>query len=125
MLGEGGDEEVAEAVALEVALVEAVLEELGEEVLVLRERDHAVADVAGRQHVEVFAETAGGATVVGDGDDGGEVADEAGKVRGGGLGATVGPDGAGRPGRGRLGLGPEAPGWGESVARREAAVAGT
>ena len=32
--GEGGDEEVAEAVALEVAVGEAVLEELGEEVLV-------------------------------------------------------------------------------------------
>ena len=80
--GERGEEEVAEAVALQVALVEAVLEEAGEQELILGERDHAVADVAGREHVEFFAETAGGATVVGDGDDGGEVADEAGKVGG-------------------------------------------
>jgi hypothetical protein len=56
-----------------------VLEELGEQMLVLREGDEAVADVAGGKHVEVFAEAAGGATVVGDGDDGGEVADEAGE----------------------------------------------
>ena len=77
--GERGDEEVAEAVAFEVALREAVLEELGEQVLVLGERDHAVADVAGGKHVEVFAQAAGGAAVVGDGDDGGELADEAGR----------------------------------------------
>ena len=79
--GERGDEEVAEAVAFEVALGEAVLEELREQVLVFGERDHAVADVAGRKHVEVFAQAAGGAAVVGDGDDGGELADEAGEVR--------------------------------------------
>jgi hypothetical protein len=42
-----GEEEVAEAVALEVALTEAVLKEAAEEVFVFRERDHAVADVAG------------------------------------------------------------------------------
>jgi hypothetical protein len=65
-------------VTFEGALLEAVLEELGEEVLVFAEGDHAVADVAGREHFEVFAETAGGASVVGDGDDGGEIADEAG-----------------------------------------------
>jgi hypothetical protein len=63
-------------------MLEAVLEEAGEQKLVLGERDHAVADVAGREHVEFIAETAGGATVVCDGDDGGEVADEAGKVGG-------------------------------------------
>ena len=68
--------------ALQVAVVEAVLEELGEQQLVLGESDHAVADVSGRKHVEFFAETAGGATIVGDGDDGGEVADTAGKVGG-------------------------------------------
>ena len=82
-VGERGDEEVAEAVAAELALLEAVLEELGEEVLVFGEGDHAVAEVAGGEHVEVFAETAGGAAVVGDGDDGGEVADDAGDGRGG------------------------------------------
>jgi len=51
-LGERGDEEVAKAVTVEVALVEAILEELGEQVLVLRERDHAVADVAGGKHLK-------------------------------------------------------------------------
>ncbi len=76
---EGGDEEVAEAVAFELALAEAELEELGEEMLVFGEGDHAVADVAGREHLEVFAETAGGAAVVGDGDYSGEVADDAGE----------------------------------------------
>ncbi len=87
--GEGGEEEVAEAVTFEVALGEAVLEELGEEGFVLGEGDEAVAEVAGGKHFEVFAEAAGGATVVGDGDDGGELADEAGEgraVRGGSEG---------------------------------------
>jgi hypothetical protein len=69
-------------VAFKAAVVEAVLEEACEQELVLGERDHAVADVSGREHVEFFAETAGGATVIGDGDDGGKVADEAGKVCG-------------------------------------------
>ena len=78
--GEGGEEEVAEAVAVEVALGEAVLEKAGEEVFVFGERDEAVAQVAGGKHVEVFAEAAGGAAVVGDGDDGGELADEAREV---------------------------------------------
>ena len=81
-VGEGGEEEIAEAVPFEVTVVEAVLEEPGEQELVLGERDHAVADVSGREHVEFFAETTGRATVIGDGDDGGKVADEAGEVRG-------------------------------------------
>ena len=85
-VGEGGDEEIAEAVAFELALAEAELEELGEEVLVFGEGDHAVADVAGGEHLEVFAETAGGAAVVGDGDYGGEVADDAGQGGAGGGG---------------------------------------
>ena len=71
---------------------------LGEQVLILGEGDHAVADVAGGKHLEVFAETAGGAAVVGDGDDGGEVADEAGQV--GGLGTAIGADGRAGCGRG-------------------------
>ncbi len=87
--GERGDEEVAEAVALKVALREAVLEEPGQQELVLRECDHAVAHVSGRQDVQVFAQAAGGASVVGDGDHGGEVVDEAGKQQVGGFGAAV------------------------------------
>ena len=87
-VGERGDEKVAEAVAFELALLEAELEEFGEQVLVLGEGDHAVADVAGGQHVEVGAEAAGGAAVVGDGDDGGEVADDALHVRAGDAGGV-------------------------------------
>ena len=73
-LGEGHEEEVAEAVALEPAAgLEAVLEEAREQRGVFAERDHAVADVAGRQHVELAAQASGTAAVVGHGDDGGDV----------------------------------------------------
>jgi len=48
--------------------------------LVFREGDHAVANVAGGEHFEVFAEPSGGSSVVCDGDYGGEVADDAGGV---------------------------------------------
>jgi hypothetical protein len=73
---EGGDEKVAEVVAFEFAAgAEAVLEEAGDEPLVLGERDHAVTEVAGGEHFEVLTETSARAAVVGDGDDGGEVAD--------------------------------------------------
>jgi hypothetical protein len=64
--------------SLQIARGESVLKELAEEVFILRERDHAVADVARGEDVEVFAEAAGGATVVGDGDDRGEIADGSG-----------------------------------------------
>ena len=56
---ECGDEEVAEVVAFHFAAgAEAVAEELGEEVFFLTEGDHAVAEVAGGEHFEVFAEAA-------------------------------------------------------------------
>jgi hypothetical protein len=74
-VAECSKEEIAEAVALELTLVEAVLEELCEEVLVLRERDHAIADVAGRKDVQFVAKPPGGAAIVGDGDYGGKFAD--------------------------------------------------
>ena len=81
-LSERGDEEIAEVVAFEpVAGAEAVGEELGQQVLFFAESDHAVAQVAGREHVEVLAQAAGGAAVVSDGDDGGEVGDLAGNIR--------------------------------------------
>jgi len=51
---------------------------LREEVVLFAEGHHAVAEIAGREHVEVFAEAAGGTTVVSDGDYGGEVGDFAG-----------------------------------------------
>ena len=84
-VGEGGDEEVAEGVAAEVALIETELEEAGEEMLVFGEGDHTVADVAGGEHVEVVAEAAGGTTVISDGDDGGEVVDDACAAGAGGV----------------------------------------
>jgi hypothetical protein len=65
--------------------------------LVLRERDHAVADVTGRKHVELFTEATRGATVISDGDDSREAADEAGDV---GLGGDGWPDAGFIAGRG-------------------------
>ncbi len=62
--------------ALQLAVLEAVLEELRQKVLVLAERDHAVPDVAGGKHLEVFAQPSRGAPVIGDGHDGGEIANE-------------------------------------------------
>ena len=67
-------EQVAEAVALEPAAgLETVLEQAREQRGILAQRHHAVADVAGRQHVELAAQASGAAAVVGDGDDGGDV----------------------------------------------------
>ena len=73
-LGEGHQEEVAEAVAFEPAAgLETVLEEAGKQRGVFAEGDHAVAYVAGREHVEFAAQASGTAAVVGHGDDGGDV----------------------------------------------------
>ena len=73
-VGERRQEEVAEAVAFESTPgIEAVLEQAGEEGAILGESHHAVADIAGRKYVEFATETTGTATVVSDGDDGGDV----------------------------------------------------
>ena len=75
--GKSGDEEVAEVVAAQfAALAEAMTEELGDEFFIFGESDHAVAEVARGQHVEVAAETSAGAAIVGDGDDRGEIGNE-------------------------------------------------
>src|SRR5437870_12093928 len=72
--GESGQEQVPEAVALEpAAVLEPVLEQAREQRLIFGERDHAVADVSGREHIELAAEAARAAAVVGDGDDGSHV----------------------------------------------------
>jgi hypothetical protein len=82
--GKRGDEEVAEVVAFKgVAGAESVGEELGEDILLFAEGDHAVTEVAGGKHVEVLAQSAGRAAVIGHGDDSGEVGDL------GGLGAGL------------------------------------
>ncbi len=73
-IGEGGEEQVAEAVAFEAAaLGETVLEQLGKQRLVFRKRDHAVANVAGRQDIEIAAEASGTAAIIGDRDNGGDL----------------------------------------------------
>jgi len=55
--------------------LEAILEEAAEQGFILRKRDHAVADVAGREDTVLAAKAAGAAAVIGDGDNGGEVSD--------------------------------------------------
>ena len=61
--------QIAEAVALESpAGLEAVLEQPREQGFVFGERHHAIADVARRQHVELAAQAAGTAAIVGDRD---------------------------------------------------------
>ena len=96
--GEGGEKEIAEAVAFEIAMGKAVLEEPGEQGFVLRERDEAVADVAGGKHLEVFAEAAGGASVVRYGDDRGKLANESRKILEGRVGERGGAGGCGDKG---------------------------
>lgn len=63
--------------------------------LIFGERNHAVADIAGGKHLEVFAETTGGTTIVGDGDNGGEVANEAERARAAGVGRRCRRGGSG------------------------------
>src|SRR5271163_3965984 len=65
------EEEIAEIVADEaVASFETVLKEAAEQSFVFGESHHAIADIAGRKYAVFAAQAAGGAAVVGDGDDG-------------------------------------------------------
>jgi hypothetical protein len=68
---------------------ETVLKKTGEQRRILAQRHQAIADVARRQHIEVAAQAAGAATIVGDGDDGGDF--EAGNRRVAGLGEILQP----------------------------------
>ena len=74
-LGESGDEEIAERVAVELRsdAVEAVLEEPGDQGLVVGERDQTVADIAWSGNIVGGADLAGTAAVVGNGHDRGDV----------------------------------------------------
>ena len=65
-----GDEEVAEAVSFEAGVAglagrKAMPKQPREQVLIVGQGHHAVAQVAGRQHVEVFAQAAAGTAIVG------------------------------------------------------------
>src|SRR5580704_5889199 len=70
ILGDGSQrrqKKIAEAVAFEArAFLEAVLEQLRQKGFVFGESHDAVANVAGRQHVEFFAEAPAGTAVVAD-----------------------------------------------------------
>jgi hypothetical protein len=67
-VGKSCQEEIAKTMPDEAfAGSEAVLKQPSHQRLGFRERDHAVANVARRQNVEVATKTATGATVVGDG----------------------------------------------------------
>src|SRR5258708_3317921 len=69
-LSEGGYEQVSEVVAFEaVAGAKPVRKEPGKQVALLADGDHAVAQVARREHVEILAQSAGRTAVVSDGDD--------------------------------------------------------
>ena len=58
-LGERGDKEIAKVMTAEpVARPESISKEFGQQILFGAERDHAVTQIAGRQHVEVFSEPA-------------------------------------------------------------------
>ena len=73
-VGEGGQQEVAERVPLQPPpLSESVLEESAEQRFVLRHRDQAITDVAGRKNIEITPETAGAASIIRDRDDGGDL----------------------------------------------------
>lgn len=123
LLPEGDDQEVADRVLVQVALgLEAVLDDAGPglaPVVVAAQRGERLAQVAGRQHAQLVAQTPAGAAVVGHGDDGGEVAGDPAESgeRGGqahaaaegdhlGLGAAAArPGAAGLDGPARAGLG--------------------
>ena len=74
---ERGQKQIAEAVTFESrAFVEAVTEKPGQQGFVFAEGDDAVADVAGRKHVEFLAQAAAGAAVVADRDHGAQIAND-------------------------------------------------
>jgi len=77
-VGERGEKQVAEIVADKSAAgVKAILKQASEQSFVFRESDHAVANVARRQHSVFAAKPAGAAAIVGDSDNRGEVRDGA------------------------------------------------
>src|SRR5579864_135445 len=58
-----------------MAGMKAILKQSPQQSFVLRECNHAVANVAGRKDTILSAQTAGAAAIVGDCDDSGEIAD--------------------------------------------------
>ena len=54
---------------------ETILKEPPEQAFILRERNHAIANISRRQDVEFFAQTPTGASVIGHGDNRREISD--------------------------------------------------
>src|ERR1700676_2313657 len=80
---ERSEKKIAKIVADEAATgVKAILEEATQQCFVLRKSDHTVADVAGRKNAVLAAQTSGAAAVVGNRNDGSEVAYRLEVVRG-------------------------------------------
>src|ERR1051325_8853585 len=70
------EKEIAEAVPAELAVTaKAITEKTRHQLGVFGERDHAVADVAGGQHLQLLAQPSGAAAVVRDRNDRGETLD--------------------------------------------------
>ena len=69
---QGRDEEVAKAVSLEIGFFESIVEEPREDRFAVRKGEEAIPNVSGWDHVEFFAESTGGASVVGHSDDRGD-----------------------------------------------------
>ena len=73
-MGESGEEKIAEVMTDESAPgVKTVLKKAAEKGFIFRKGDHTIADVAGRKDAILAAQTAGAATVIGHGNDRGEV----------------------------------------------------
>ncbi len=73
-IGKRGQKEISEAVALEPASgLEAILKEPGKQRAVVGKGHHAIADIAGRKHIELAPQPPGTASVVGHGHDGGDI----------------------------------------------------
>jgi hypothetical protein len=75
----GSDEKIAKAVPFKSGTsgAEAMPKETGDKVLVLRECNHAVPQIAGGKYVEVLAQASAGTSVIRYGNDSRKMADEA------------------------------------------------
>lgn len=77
-VSKGGEEKIAKVVATQATTGgKTILEQTAEKRFVFRKGHHAIANITGGKHAILAAKTAGASTVVGDGDDGGEIGDGA------------------------------------------------
>jgi hypothetical protein len=82
-MGKSGQKKITKIVADQSATgVKAILKEPSEQGFVFGKRHHAIANVAGREDAVLAAQTPGAATVIGDGNNGGEIGDRAVRMSG-------------------------------------------